>query len=165
MRHLDITPHRSWSCFSFFFFPPLTDCLSLPPGSAGKGGKSTEAAALLREEAAQQRARDWREGNAVALFPLHLSVFHARQAFTREAGCLLLKLICSSPLTLHHSRCPQPFRHTSRQSKTSIWVLLINHATLFFFFFGIESLRWPFRDSPLLPHHLVSPHPLSCHPY
>lgn len=38
--------------------PNDTDCLSLPSGSAGEGGKSTEAAAMLGEEAAQQRARD-----------------------------------------------------------------------------------------------------------
>lgn len=59
VHRLHITPHRSQVAFPFPRHSAAdTDCLSPPPGSAGKGGKSTEAAALLREEAAQQSARD-----------------------------------------------------------------------------------------------------------
>lgn len=92
-----------------------TDCLSLPPGSAGKGGKSTEALALLREEAAKQRAGDEREGNTLALFfSLHLSLFmlfrhvQERQAASYSNSFALLPTITVASLLLPNINFFQP---------------------------------------------------------
>lgn len=119
LHQLHITLQRSQVAFLFSVCRQHWLCLSLPPGSAAKGGKSTEAAALLREEASQQRAWDWREGNTVVLF-FHRSLSFSCLSGMYKRGCFSLNLICSSLLALHHSHCPaltfpvhcpQPFRH------------------------------------------------------
>lgn len=137
---LNATPNSK--CFSLCV-SQLTDCLSLPSGSAGKGGKSTETAALGREESAKQRAGDWREGDKFLFFSPYLTIsFKCFWEMYEWGKTALPKLILSPTVLLHPSRCPAlPFLTLFHQN--SFWFVQAHKA------------------SSLAPRHLMSPVPPS----
>lgn len=79
-----------WICTTYFF-RQMTVPLSVsssPPGFAGEGRRSAETAALLGEEAAQQRAGNRREGSSVAVCFLFMFVSRVQERLS-----ILLRLI------------------------------------------------------------------------
>lgn len=123
---LNATPNSK--CFSLCV-SQLTDCLSLPSGSAGKGGKSTETAALGREESAKQRAGDWREGDKFLFFSPYLTIsFKCFWEMYEWGKTALPKLILSPTVLLHPSRCPAlPFLTLFHQN--SFWFVQAHKAS------------------------------------